>query len=110
MAASLSRSREDDISFEGLEAISAHIDPTDFIAFNNYERNLRIFSNFALNTDSEQTPWVVVNTGDRYVIDQQLISCSSLCLILKSSLANIFFQVCRTKGIDARLSFTLACL
>jgi len=55
-----------DISFEGLEAISAHIDPTDFIAFNNYERNLRIFSNFALNTDCEQNPWVVVNTGDRY--------------------------------------------
>lgn len=52
-------------SFEGLEAISAHIDPTDFVAFNNYERNLRIFSNFALNTDSERNPWVVVNTGDR---------------------------------------------
>lgn len=61
-----SRSGEEDVSFEGLEAITAHIDPTDFIAFNNYERNLRIFSNFALNTDSEQNPWVVVNTGDRY--------------------------------------------
>ena len=58
-----SRIEEDDISFEGLEAISAHIDPTDFIAFNNYERNLRIFSNFALNTDSTINPWVVVNTG-----------------------------------------------
>lgn len=62
-----SRGGEEDVLFEGLEAISAHIDPTDFVAFNNYERNLQIFSNFALNTDSEQNPWVVVNTGDRYV-------------------------------------------
>lgn len=46
-----------DESFEGLEAIEAHIDPTDFIAFNNYERNLRIFSNIALNTDTEANPW-----------------------------------------------------
>ena len=53
------------MSFEGLEEIKAHIDPTDFIAFNNYERNLRIFANFAVNTDSELNPWVVVNTGDR---------------------------------------------
>ena len=53
-------------SFEGLDAIAAHIDPTDFIAFNNYERNLRIFSNIVLNTDSESNPWVVVNTGDRF--------------------------------------------
>ena len=62
-----SRSEEEDIDFEGLEEIKAHIDPTDFIAFNNYERNLRIFSNVVLNTDSEQNPWVVVNTGDRCV-------------------------------------------
>lgn len=52
-----SRSGSDVVSFEGLEAIAAHIDPTDFIAFNNYERNLRIFSNFALNTDTEANPW-----------------------------------------------------
>jgi hypothetical protein len=62
-----SRGGEEDVLFEGLEAISAHIDPTDFVAFNNYERNLQIFSNFALNTDTEENPWVVVNTGDRYV-------------------------------------------
>jgi hypothetical protein len=60
-----SRGQEEDINFEGLAAIQAHIDPTDFTAFNNYERNLRIFSNFALNTDSQQNPWLVVNTGDR---------------------------------------------
>ena len=42
-----SRGEVDDVSFEGLEAISAHIDPTDFVAFNCYERNLRIFSTTA---------------------------------------------------------------
>ena len=52
-----SRDKSEDEWFEGLEAIAAHIDPTDFIAFNNYERNLRIFSNFALNTDNELNPW-----------------------------------------------------
>lgn len=75
LQACTSRGGEDDISFEGLEAITAHIDPTDFIAFNNYERNLRIFSNFALNTDSEQNPWVVVNTGDRYAARKSLMKC-----------------------------------
>ena len=64
-----SRSGEENIIFEGLEEIKAHIDPTDFVAFNNYERNLRIFSNFCLNTDNEQNPWIVVNTGDRCVYD-----------------------------------------
>mmetsp|Transcript_39430 Transcript_39430/g.94839 ORF Transcript_39430/g.94839 Transcript_39430/m.94839 type:complete len:983 (+) Transcript_39430:38-2986(+) len=68
-----SRSGEEDVNFEGIEAISAHIDPTDFLAFNNYQRNLRIFSNFALNTDSEENPWVVVNTGDRYAARKSLM-------------------------------------
>lgn len=68
-----SRSGEEDISFEGLEEIKAHIDPTDFVAFNNYERNLRIFSNFCLNTDTEYNPWVVVNTGDRYAARKSLM-------------------------------------
>jgi hypothetical protein len=68
-----SRSEEEDVTFEGLEEIKAHIDPTDFIAFNCYERNLRIFSNFCLNTDSEQNPWVVVNTGDRYAARKALM-------------------------------------
>ncbi|KAL7543313.1 hypothetical protein ACHAXR_012622 [Thalassiosira sp. AJA248-18] len=69
------RSGDDNISFEGLEEITAHIDPTDFIAFNNYERNLRIFSNFCHNTDSQQNanPWVVVNTGDRYAARKALL-------------------------------------
>ena len=69
-----SRGEVDDVSLEGLEAISAHIDPTDFVAFNCYERNLRIFSNFVMNTDSDTNPWVVVNTGDRYAARKALMS------------------------------------
>jgi len=68
-----SREESEDVPLEGLDAIEAHIDPTDFVAFNNYERNLRIFCNFALNTDSEQNPWVVVNTGDRYAARKSLM-------------------------------------
>jgi polyphosphate kinase 2 (PPK2 family) len=69
-----SRGEVEDVSFEGLEAISAHIDPTDFVAFNQYERNLRIFSNFVMNTDNDDNPWVVVNTGDRYAARKALMS------------------------------------
>ena len=69
-----SRNDEEEVHYEGLEEIAAHIDPTDFIAFNNYQRNLRIFSNFALNTDSDANPWVVVNTGDRYAARQGLMN------------------------------------
>ncbi len=69
-----SRGEVDEVSYEGLEAISAHIDPTDFVAFNQYERNLRIFSNFVMNTDTDENPWVVVNTGDRYAARKALMS------------------------------------
>ena len=69
-----SRNDEEEVHYEGLEEIAAHIDPTDFIAFNNYQRNLRNFSNFALNTDSDANPWVVVNTGDRYAARQSLMN------------------------------------
>ena len=52
--------------------------------FSNYERNLRIFSNFALNTDTDENPWVVVNTGDRLVCLSSFIDIM-LCLdIIKS--------------------------
>lgn len=61
------------IGFEGLDEIKLHIDPTDFIAFNNYQTNLRIFTNFALNTDLQENPWVVVNTTDRYNARKQLL-------------------------------------
>jgi len=57
-----------------------HIDPTDFIAFNNYERNLSKFADFVRNTDKVghlgdhrtysfadyENPWFVVNTSDRH--------------------------------------------
>lgn len=62
-----------DIGFEGLDEINLHIDPTDFIAFNRYQKNLRIFANFAINTDSDENPWLVVNTGDRYAARKRLL-------------------------------------
>lgn len=62
-----------EIGFEGLDAVEHHIDPSDFLAFNNYQTNLRIFCNFALNTDSRENPWVVVNTGDRYAARSDLL-------------------------------------
>ena len=52
-----------DMGFEGLDEIELHIDPTDFIAFNSYQKNIRIFTNFARSTDSRENPWIVVNTG-----------------------------------------------
>lgn len=58
---------------EGLDMIDMHIDPTDFIAFNMYQHNLRVFMNFALNTDTEANPWVVVNTTDRLAARKQLL-------------------------------------
>ncbi|CAJ1930945.1 unnamed protein product [Cylindrotheca closterium] len=53
---------------EGLEAIERHIDPTDFVAFNKYERNLHVFTEFARNTDKMGPigPWTVVNTCKRH--------------------------------------------
>jgi polyphosphate kinase 2 (PPK2 family) len=63
----------DELVMEGLDAIDLHIDPTDFIAFNSYQDNLHKFMNFALNTDTEENPWVVVNTGDRYAARTQLL-------------------------------------
>jgi hypothetical protein len=55
-------------SREGLEEIELHIDPTDFIAFNMYERNLHVFTEFARNTDKmgPTSPWTVVNTCKRH--------------------------------------------
>lgn len=62
-----------DLGFEGLDEINLHIDPTDFIAFNRYIKNLRIFANFAMNTDSDENPWLVVNTTDRFAARSQLL-------------------------------------
>lgn len=54
-------------SRDGLEEIDLHIDPTDFIAFNKYERNLHVFTEFARNTDRTGAtgPWTVINTCRR---------------------------------------------
>jgi hypothetical protein len=64
--------------------IERHIDPTDFIAFNKYKRNLSIFTEFARNTDSlHRAPgsrdnydahWTVVNTCKRYPARLQLLN------------------------------------
>mmetsp|Transcript_18891 Transcript_18891/g.27399 ORF Transcript_18891/g.27399 Transcript_18891/m.27399 type:complete len:903 (+) Transcript_18891:110-2818(+) len=62
---------------EGLDEIDYHIDPTDFAAFNSYNRNLSKFVKFAKNTDilppSDddgggvfQNPWVMVSTARRH--------------------------------------------
>ena len=59
--------------YAGLDSIAGHIDPTDFIAFNDYERNLQQFANFALNTETKDNPWVVVNTGNRYDARKSLL-------------------------------------
>jgi polyphosphate kinase 2 (PPK2 family) len=66
-------SKQGVMGFEGLDAIEQHIDPTDFLAFNNYQTNLRIFTNFAWNTDTSENPWIVVNTGDRYTARKHLL-------------------------------------
>jgi hypothetical protein len=57
----------------GLDFIEFHIDPTDFIAFNLYQKNLHKFINFALNTENPANPWIVVNTADRYAARKQLL-------------------------------------
>ena len=60
---------------EGLEEIECHIDPTDFVAFNMYERNLHVFTEFARNTDKMGPigPWNVVNTCKRHPARMGLI-------------------------------------
>lgn len=46
---------------------------SDFIAFNRYQHNLRGFINFAVNTDTDANPWVVVNTTNRLAARKQLL-------------------------------------
>ena len=70
---------------EGLDGIEHHIDPTDFVAFNNHKQNLSIFADFARKTDnlSEQlvdgiqlgysNPWTVVNTAKRHPARLELL-------------------------------------
>ncbi len=79
---------------EGLQEIENHIDPSDFVAVNNYDRNKKIFYEFVLHTDrigrlhSNSThimcdshhsicddstnpscdyfPWLIINTSERH--------------------------------------------
>jgi polyphosphate kinase 2 (PPK2 family) len=64
---------------EGLEELRAHIDPTDFFAFNKFKENLANFCEFARNTDNVghvgiqrftsigySNPWHVVCTSKRH--------------------------------------------
>ncbi|GAX23460.1 hypothetical protein FisN_15Lh156 [Fistulifera solaris] len=74
----LSANATDESFYNGLDEIEAHIDPTDFVAFNHYEENLGRFAEFVRNTDyaalpgmdpsvsGYHNPWLVVNTSDRY--------------------------------------------
>lgn len=64
---------------QGIEEITAHIDVTDFIAFNRYNENLANFCEFARNTDDVghvgmqkatslgySNPWHVICTSKRH--------------------------------------------
>jgi hypothetical protein len=67
----LDASHDGDLYREGLAEIDLHIDPTDFIAFNSYHKNLDNFGEFVRHTDepikgSWTNPWIVVNTGNRH--------------------------------------------
>ena len=63
----------------GIEEITAHIDPTDFVAYNKYKENLANFCEFARNTDNVghvgmqkatslgySNPWHVICTSKRH--------------------------------------------
>jgi hypothetical protein len=72
-------------SRDGLLEIEAHIDPTDFVAFNKYKRNLSIFTEFARNTntmrnrtnrgtlDKYDDHWNVICTTKRYPARMKLL-------------------------------------
>ena len=54
----LDASCDGQVSRPGLDEIDAHIDPSDFVAFNSYHDNLNKFITFAKNTNtSEEFPW-----------------------------------------------------
>ena len=67
------------IDREGLDEIDQHIDPSDFVAFNSYHKNLHAFTTFARHTDTRaQTkltnPWLVINTSDRHPARVELLT------------------------------------
>lgn len=72
---------------EGLNEIENHIDPSDFVALNKYDKNLKIFHDFVLHTDHvgrlhsdthkaqkcEYLPWLVINTSVRHLARMQIM-------------------------------------
>lgn len=67
------------IDREGLNEIDSHIDPSDFVAFNSYHKNLHAFTTFARNTDTRSqskltNPWLVINTSDRHPARVELLT------------------------------------
>lgn len=67
------------IDREGLSEIDSHIDPSDFVAFNSYHKNLEAFTTFAKNTDTRPhaaltNPWLVINTSDRHPARVELLT------------------------------------
>ncbi|KAI2512599.1 hypothetical protein MHU86_1818 [Fragilaria crotonensis] len=64
---------------EGLAAIEAHVDPTDFVAFNEYSENLENFCDVARNTDQNgyDNPWFVVSTSNRHAARLSLMKAFS---------------------------------
>ena len=71
---------------EGLAEIEHHIDPTDFVALNKYDTNLKIFYDFVLHTDHvgrlhedthayacDYLPWLVINTSERHLARMQIM-------------------------------------
>ncbi len=73
---------------DGLREIEDHIDPTDFIALNKYDGNLRAFYDFVLRTDyvgqnhmngngnvaCDYLPWLIINTSKRHLARLQIMA------------------------------------
>lgn len=114
----------------GLTAIEAHIDPTDFIAFNKYTENLQNFCSVALNTDRNgyDNPWFVVCTSNRHAarlslmkaVSRQIDTFSKQVVLQDQKAADVEAQLIlkgivdeREHGISLRAifqAFLLCCL
>lgn len=119
----LDASHDGQLFRQGLAEIDAHIDPTDFIAFNSYHKNLEKFSEFVRHTDEPlghnwTNPWIVVNTGRRHparvglmkAFDLQLksfsVDTSTFPNVLKE-MADFFGVPLEAKDRKLRQSYTL---
>ena len=58
----------------GLDLRDMSNDTTDFEAYNAYQSTLSKFASFALNTDSNCNPWLVVDTADHFLASYQLLN------------------------------------